>query len=183
MQRAARSEFHGAPRKLPDTGCPVAQRRGRRQLGRLLFAYFLLAKQEKVSRPPGRDPASTLNKKSYKLDSYTPRKIHRKSPIRLQKSDSHQLPNLIRLHVLPLAPGDHLTPLHHHIVVRQLLGEVVVLLTQQDGHGAAVGQQADDAADVLDDAGLDAFGGLVQDQQAWAGGQGAGDGQLLLLAA
>ena len=24
---------------------------------RLLFAYFLLAKQEKVSRPPGRDPA------------------------------------------------------------------------------------------------------------------------------
>ena len=25
--------------------------------GRLLFAYFLLAKQEKVSRPPGRDPA------------------------------------------------------------------------------------------------------------------------------
>ncbi len=39
-------------------GCPGAQRRGPRPSGRLLFAYFLLAKQEKVSRPPGRDPAS-----------------------------------------------------------------------------------------------------------------------------
>jgi hypothetical protein len=39
------------------------------------------------------------------------------------------------------------------------------------------------AADVLDDAGLDAFGGLVQHQQARAGGQRAADGQLLLLAA
>jgi len=29
---------------------------------RLLFAYFLLAKQEKVSRPPGRDPACHANK-------------------------------------------------------------------------------------------------------------------------
>ena len=38
------------------------------------------------------------------------------------------------------------------------------------------------AADVLDDAGLDAFGGLVQHQQLGARGQRAGDGQLLLLA-
>ena len=38
-------------------GCPAAQRRGPRPSGRLLFAYFLLATQEKVSRPPGRDPA------------------------------------------------------------------------------------------------------------------------------
>ena len=39
----ARSEFHGAPRQGIDAGCPVAQRRGRRQQGRLLFGDFLLA--------------------------------------------------------------------------------------------------------------------------------------------
>ena len=38
-------------------GCPGAQSRGPRPSGRLLFAYFLLATQEKVSRPPGRVPA------------------------------------------------------------------------------------------------------------------------------
>ena len=32
-------------------------KRGATNPARLLFAYFLLAKQEKVSRPPGRDPA------------------------------------------------------------------------------------------------------------------------------
>jgi len=39
----------------------------------LYFFYTLLAKQEKVSRPPGRDPASALNKNSYKFNSYMPR--------------------------------------------------------------------------------------------------------------
>ncbi|MDP9992931.1 hypothetical protein J2W28_003129 [Variovorax boronicumulans] len=53
-----RSEFGETPRTASTAGCPVAQRRGRRQRGRLFFAYFLLAKQKKVSRPPGRDPAS-----------------------------------------------------------------------------------------------------------------------------
>ncbi|MDR6521906.1 hypothetical protein J2789_004596 [Variovorax paradoxus] len=45
------------PRNASTAGCPVAQRRGRRQRGRLFFAYFLLAKQKKVGRPPGRVPA------------------------------------------------------------------------------------------------------------------------------
>ena len=53
-----RSEFCETPRNASTAGCPVAKRRGRRQRGRLFFAYFLLAKQKKVSRPPGRDPAS-----------------------------------------------------------------------------------------------------------------------------
>jgi hypothetical protein len=46
------------------------------------------------------------------------------------------------------------------------LGEVVVLLDQQDGHVALLGQGADGALDVLDDRGLDALGRLVEDQQA-----------------
>jgi hypothetical protein len=53
-----RSEFGETPRNVSTAGCPVAQRRGRRQWGRLSFAYLSLAKQRKVGRPPGRDPAS-----------------------------------------------------------------------------------------------------------------------------
>jgi hypothetical protein len=53
-----RSEFCETPRNASTAGCPVAKRRGRRQWGRLFFAYVLLAKQKKVSRLPGRDPAS-----------------------------------------------------------------------------------------------------------------------------
>ena len=44
---------------------------------------------------------------------------------------------------------------HHQVLVGQLGGEVMVLLDQHDGHRAAIGRHADDAADVLDDAGLD----------------------------
>ena len=53
------SEFCGPPRQHPDPGCPVAKRRGRRQQGRLFFAYFLLAKQKKVGAPPGAYPGLT----------------------------------------------------------------------------------------------------------------------------
>jgi hypothetical protein len=46
----------GTPRNVSAAGCPVAKRRGRRQWGRLFFAYFLLAKQKKVSPLPGGFP-------------------------------------------------------------------------------------------------------------------------------
>jgi len=51
-----RSEFARTPPAASTAGCPVAKRRGRRQWGRLSFAYFSLAKQRKVGRPPGRNP-------------------------------------------------------------------------------------------------------------------------------
>ncbi len=52
-----RSEFHGGPRRASIAGCPGRQRRsGSRTSGRLFFAYFLLAKQKKVSAPPGAHP-------------------------------------------------------------------------------------------------------------------------------
>jgi hypothetical protein len=38
------------------------------------------------------------------------------------------------------------------------------LLDEQDRHVAALGDGADDALDLLDDRGLDAFGWLVEDQ-------------------
>ena len=56
----ARSEFCGGTPTASIAGCPGAQRRGHGKWGRLFFAYFLLAKQKKAGRPPGRDPASAL---------------------------------------------------------------------------------------------------------------------------
>ena len=58
----AQSEFHGAPRNRPDTGLPRSEAQGSQTGGRLSFGYFSLAKQRKVPRPPGRLPASALNK-------------------------------------------------------------------------------------------------------------------------
>ena len=47
-----RSEFRSAAPCPSIAGCP----KGHGQRGRLFFAYFLLAKQKKVGRPPGRIP-------------------------------------------------------------------------------------------------------------------------------
>ena len=54
----ARSEFCGAPRKRTSAGLPHSAAKGSQTGGRLSFAYFSLAKQRKVSRPPGRQPGS-----------------------------------------------------------------------------------------------------------------------------
>jgi len=55
-----RSEFHGAPRSRPAAGLPLRNAKGSQTGGRLFFGDFLLAKQKKVTRPPGRLPASAL---------------------------------------------------------------------------------------------------------------------------
>jgi hypothetical protein len=55
-------EFAARPRFASSAGCPGAQHRGRRHQGRLSFAYFSLAKQRKVRRLPGRNPACHANK-------------------------------------------------------------------------------------------------------------------------
>jgi hypothetical protein len=91
----------------------------------------------------------------------------------------------VGFHVGAAAALHDLAALHHQVLVGQFGGEVVVLLHQHDGHAVAVavGQHADHAADVLDDAGLDAFGGLVQHQQRGPAASARRDGQLLLLAA
>ena len=58
----ARSEFCGTPRKRPDTGLPRSAAKGSQTWGRLFFAYFLLAKQKKVSAPPGAYPGQQYQK-------------------------------------------------------------------------------------------------------------------------
>ena len=55
-ERSAAQRVRARPRwtRAPQVARSEAQ--GRRQWGRLFFAYFLLAKQKKVSRLPGRQP-------------------------------------------------------------------------------------------------------------------------------
>ena len=57
-----RSEFARLPPGPSNAVCPERSG-GTTHPARLLFAYFLLAKQEKVSRLPGRDPACHESKK------------------------------------------------------------------------------------------------------------------------
>jgi len=53
------SEFRGAPRNRPAAGLPLRIAKGSQTGGRLLFGDFLLARQEKVTAPPGALPGSS----------------------------------------------------------------------------------------------------------------------------
>src|SRR5215207_9233791 len=54
-----RSEFARTPRKASTAGCPQRSG-GSRPVGSPFLGYFLLAKQKKVTRLPGRHPGSGL---------------------------------------------------------------------------------------------------------------------------
>ncbi len=98
-----RSEFHGAPRKRPDAGLPRSAAQGSQTVGRLSFGYFSLAKQRKVPRPPGRDPASRpqqSHSKSYQNNSYQHLPHKRKSPKTLNISTERNTSS-----AQPPAPG------------------------------------------------------------------------------
>ena len=69
------------------------------------------------------------------------------------------------------------------IFVGERAGEVEILLDQQDRHPPLPAQVGDGAADILDDGRLDAFGRLVEHEELRLHDEGAGDGELLLLAA
>ena len=59
----ARSEFCGTPRKRPDPGLPRSAAKGSQTWGRVLC--LLSCTSKKGGRPPGRDPASDIKKRSY----------------------------------------------------------------------------------------------------------------------
>ena len=98
-ERSAAQRVRARPRwtRAPQVARSEAQ--GRRQWGRLFFAYFLLAKQKKVSRPPGRQPGSRPQPRhrakktssSYKTSatSYKNRSIHHTPPLRARHLSAH----------------------------------------------------------------------------------------------
>jgi hypothetical protein len=69
------------------------------------------------------------------------------------------------------------------VVIRKSPGEVEILFDDDDGDAQLHPHTAQGIFDLLHDIGLDAFGGLVQEQEFWLPGQRAADGELLLLAA
>lgn len=64
-----------------------------------------------------------------------------------------------------------LAALHDQAVIGQLLDEVAEMLGQQNCDVAPFGQHAYHAANLLDDAGPDTLGRLVQHEQPGFGGQ------------
>jgi len=65
----ARSEFHGAPHARASQ-VARSEAKGHGQQGRLFFAYFLLAKQKKVSAPPGAYPGQPHQKEELPTQYY-----------------------------------------------------------------------------------------------------------------
>jgi hypothetical protein len=63
------------------------------------------------------------------------------------------------------------------------LSEIVVLLHEHNRHRFLVCKQAKHATNVLDHAGLNPFGRLIENQQLRIGGECARDRELLLLPA
>ena len=84
-ERSAAQRVRARPRwtRAPQVARSAAQ--GRRQWGRLFFAYFLLAKQKKVSRPPGRTPGSRPQQRHTAPSAHqAPNGRRRTSPLSIQ---------------------------------------------------------------------------------------------------
>src|SRR5690606_40929352 len=73
--------------------------------------------------------------------------------------------------------------IHDVDVVGDLAAEIEKLFDQKNGHALLVAQELQCPADILDDRGLNAFGGFIKDEQGGAGDERSRNGQLLLLAA
>jgi hypothetical protein len=65
-ERSAAERVLRDPAKREHRRLPRSAAKGSQTVGRLFFGYFLLAKQKKVTRPPGRDPANSLKKEHQK---------------------------------------------------------------------------------------------------------------------
>src|SRR6202140_1794221 len=91
--------------------------------------------------------------------------------------------DLFRIHLGARARENDLAAIHHREGFGEFVDEVEILLDQEDGDVALVAEPCDGTADILDDRRLDTLGRLVEDEEARPGDEGAGDGELLLLAA
>src|SRR5215213_11203199 len=96
-------------------------------------------------------------------------------------SDGEPVAHPLTLQPVPGPRLDDLAALHHDEAVGQVTRELEILLDQDDRETALVPQVGDRPADVLDDRGLDAFGRLVEEEEARLHHQRACDCELLLL--
>ena len=90
-------------------------------------------------------------------------------------------PGLVNTPMARRALEDDAARLHNEAAVRDGEREVQELLDEEYGEPAFEGR--DDALDLVDDRGLDAFGRLVEEEQLRAADEGTGDSELLLLTA
>src|SRR6478735_5310147 len=105
------------------------------------------------------------------------------SPFRDHALDRHCALQRRLVEARTIARVNHLAAIHHQEAVAQLLGEIEILLHQNDPYLAEIAQIRDRTADILDDRRLDAFGRLIEQQKARPHHQCAADRELLLLSA
>src|SRR5688572_3656109 len=83
----------------------------------------------------------------------------------MSRSYRQQALDAVALHVGAGAARHDLAALHDQVLIGERARKVVVLLDEEDRHLAGRGERADGALDLLDDRGLDALGGLVEDEK------------------
>src|SRR5437773_1379758 len=102
------------------------------------------------------------------LPWFTPRPSRRLRTGTLSRCPATPSNRKVRAHVVAVhrrarAAGHHFAAREHDVMVGERLGEIVILLDEQDRHFAARHQFADRALDVLDDRRLDSLRRLVED--------------------
>ena len=106
------SEFHGAPRNRPDAGLPRSEAQGSQTGGRLFFGDFLLAKQKKVTAPPGAHPgtrpwhrhAERLASKSHPRQAQPERTAARQDAISSVAASAYPISARTQKHLKPQRP-------------------------------------------------------------------------------
>ncbi len=106
------SEFHGAPRNRPDAGLPRSEAQGSQTGGRLFFGDFLLAKQKKVTAPPGAHPgtrpwhrhAERLASKSHPRQAQPERTAARQDAISSVAASAYPISARAQKHLKPQRP-------------------------------------------------------------------------------
>jgi len=152
--------------KLANRVCAAQARRSHRPR-RLVFSLFPRAQRHAAPsrrRSLGRPAAATC-------DRTRPR--HAAAPLAARRADRRHQPSIIK-------------DIGRAIAYLRGLGEMAIVLVEQYSicpRTRETAQVGDGAADVLDDRGLDAFGRLVEQQEARPHDEGASDRKLLLLAA
>src|SRR5471032_2649448 len=96
-------------------------------------------------------------------------------------SDRDQLPHAMRFHIRACTAGYDLTAAHHPVAVGELPREVVILFDEQYRHAHFIDELTQRAPDILNDGGLDAFCGFIENQQLRFTHERPADGKLLLL--